>query len=143
MEDINKVLDFEHQLNVAVYLHKIQPWFDNFKRALFVPNTNISYDNMSYDAKVDSQVMYVPSDEFWRNHVLRSHKPDKDGFFGCNVDEHLLEFTNNKCSSLSLYGVQLTDLSFHVITKYGFEKECFWWKKNYKKFLYDSMQLVD
>ena len=130
--------NIEHQIQVAIYLHKIQPWFPNFKRALLVPlmlaPTLSDQEFRSETVKVASEIMFTATDEFWRDHILRCHPPDKDGILGCNVCEHLhyLGPQNNYFS----YGVQLTDLSFHhSLGESSFLKENIWWNKNFRECL--------
>lgn len=123
--------DLETELELAIYLHKTQPWIPNFKRALVIPQTRIPCDVLLNDVRVGTQILYEPNDEFWKKHVLQCH----EGGPGCNVQCHLDFLTPEGRLSKYEYGVQLTNYSFYPITRDGFQRECVWWKQNYPSLL--------
>lgn len=118
-------------MELAIYLHRTQPWVPNFKRVLLRPNTRITCGLLADDVRVGTKIMYEPSEEFWRQHVMMCH----NGGPGCDVDKHVNYLTSEGNPGFYEYGVQLTDLSYHKITLDGFTRECNWWRQNFPRLL--------
>ena len=119
------------QIDLAIHLHRTQPWIPNFLRVLVRPTTKIECGMLEEDVRIGTQIMYTPSYNFWKKHVLQCH----DGGRDCNVRCHVDYLTKNGTPGFYEYGVQLTDLSFHKFGPEEFAMECKWWKENYPKWL--------